>query len=285
VDADDVLVTNGAQEALSIAVQLIAASAPRIAVDPETYPGALDAFAAHGIEAVVEPEHADARYVMPDVSNPRGTGLDAAARDRVLEGRHPIIEDDAYADLRFDGPAARPLLATALGRVWHIGTFSKTFCPGLRVGWLVPPSRHLAKARAVKHDSDLQPNGLAQAVLEQILAKEDFDAHLARLRRFYAARARRLARGVRRFLPDWRFTMPSGGFALWLEAPDDVDEVGLLRAAIDAGVSFDPGSQFRPDHASRPTALRLCFSYVEADKLAIGVERLAEAWRRFLRTG
>lgn len=284
VSPGDVLITNGAQEALGIAARLAARPGARIAVDTETYPGALDVFRAHGLEPVTDPASADLVYVMPAVSNPRGTGLGAAERERALASGRPLLEDDAYAELRFDGPAPRVLLADAPRRVWHMGTFSKTLAPGLRVGWLVPPRRYLTRARAVKHDSDLQANGLAQAILEQYLASEDWDARLVRLRRFYEARASRMVRAVRAFLPDWDYQEPQGGFALWVTAPRGFDELAFLRTAIACGVSFDPGSQFRADGDDRSGGVRLCFSFVDARLLASGVERLGQAWKRFVRT-
>ena len=154
--------------------------------------------------------------------------------------------------------------------------------PGLRVGWLVPPERFLEAAIRAKRDADLQANGLGQAIVERYLREEDFPRRLERLRAFYRRRAKRLAAAVRRELPGWRFRFPEGGFALWLE-PDAPDcpggELGLLRQAIEEGVSFDPGSSFRPDRAPHPLALRFCFSALEPDALAEGARRLARAWR------
>lgn len=285
VAPSDVLITNGAQEALGIAARLAASPGARVAVDPETYPGALDVFRANGLVPSAERDRADVFYAMPAVSNPRGTTLASADRDQLLASRKPIFEDDAYADLRFGGPPPPALLAAAPERVWHMGTFSKTLAPGLRVGWLVPPRRFLARARAVKHDTDLQANGLAQAILEQYLANENWESRLVRLRRFYAARAARLVRAVRASLPDWRYQVPEGGFALWLMAPRHFDELAFLRTAIACGVSFDPGSQFRAGGEARPGALRLCFSFVDARRLEPGAERLGQAWKRFVRKG
>jgi 2-aminoadipate transaminase len=289
VVATDVLITSGAQQAIAIALELTCRAGDRVAVDAETYPAALDLLRARRLRPVARADALDgarAAYAMPALGNPRGLALDAAARGALLGSALPIIEDDAYADLRFDGPAPRPLLADAPGRVFHVGTLSKTLCPGLRIGWLVAPRRLRRRALVLKQGDDLQASSLAQAVVEQYLAGgadgpgTDFDARLVRLRRFYWRRAALLARALRRHLPGWRFAAPEGGFAIWAEADAVVDDVALLERALAAGVSFDPGSAFRPSSAGKPTAMRLCFSLAPATALDEGVRRLAAAWRR-----
>ncbi|HVR97335.1 MAG TPA: PLP-dependent aminotransferase family protein [Thermoanaerobaculia bacterium] len=286
VDPDRILVTSGAQQALMVAAQLLCPRGSRILTDAETYPGALDLFRAREITPVPRtegPADACAIYAMPAIGNPHGVGMGEAERHELLASGLPILEDDAYGDLRFDGPGPRPLCAEAPDRVFFIGTFSKTLAPGLRVGWLVPPEPFLEDAVGRKHDADLQSNGLGQALVERYLRDEAFPRRLEKLRDFYRRRAKRLAAALRRELPGWRFRFPEGGFALWLE-PDAPDcpggELGLLEAAVEEGVSFDPGSLFRPDRAAQPLALRVCFSALDPDALAEGARRLARAWRR-----
>ena len=220
---------------------------------------------------------------MPQVTTPRGAEMAHARRTELLASGLPIIEDDAYAELRFDGPPAPPLAVEGRAQVWHVGTFSKTLCPGLRLGWLVPPPRQLQRALRYKHDLDLQSNGLAQAIVSEFLRHDDFDARLVRLRRFYRHRCARLMAAVRRHLPSWRFDEPVGGFSLWLETGEALDDTDFLAEAMRHGVSFDPGRMFRPNQAGRPLALRLCYSLETADRLDQGVARLARAWDAFAR--
>src|SRR5258706_408282 len=156
-----------------------------------------------------------------------------------------ILEDDAYADLHFAGAAGPPLLARDRRRVWHIGTLSKSLCPGLRVGWLVPPRAQREAAIESKRQVDLQANSLSQAILEDFLGNIDFDALTSKASRFYARRARRLARALRRHLCTWRFRAPVGGFAIWAETDVEGDDASFLEVALQQGVSFDPGSSFR----------------------------------------
>jgi 2-aminoadipate transaminase len=283
VTADDVIVTNGAQQAIDLAVSTLGAAGAlgdggwRIGVDAETYPAALDLFRTRGALPVVGAA-VRCRYVMPHVSNPRGLALDDAARAQLLASGAALIEDDAYAELNFSGPPGRPLAADAPDRVFHVGTFSKVLCPGLRVGWLIAPRDAREEALRRKRDLDLQASSLAQSILVEFLDADDFDARLARARAYYRRRAVRLARALRRRLPAWRFRMPDGGFSIWCETGEPGDDIALLEAAVAEGVTADPGRLFRADDASAPVALRLCFSSAPVAALDDGVARVARAW-------
>lgn len=302
VSAGDVLITSGAQQAIAIALDLTARSGDRVAVDRETYPAALNLFRARGLKPVLAETSlavAGVAYALPAVGNPRGVALPDAARQRLLASGRLVIEDDAYADLRFDGPAPAPLLAAAPGRVFHVGTLSKTLCPGLRIGWLIAPRRFRRAALALKQGDDLQASSLGQAIAEDYLTggagtpAVDFEQRMRRLRRFYRRRAHALARAVRQHLPDWRMEIPEGGFAIWAQedtaggagaaAGAPVDEVAFLEAAVAAGASFDPGSTFRADGAPTPIAMRLCFSVAAPDRFDEGVRRIAWAWKQLQR--
>jgi 2-aminoadipate transaminase len=287
VSADDVIVTNGAQQAIAIAADLLVRPGQAIAVEPETYPAALDLFRARRLK-VVSLGHGRASYVLPLVGNPGGRPLSSEARAAVARGSSPIIEDDAYGELRFISKAPPLFLAERRSRTFYVGTLSKTLCPGLRVGWLIPPASRRKGALRLKASGDLQANSLTQAVAEDYLARTDYDERLSQLRRFYGARAERLAAAVHRWLPGWRFQYPEGGFSLWLTTDAHVDEARFLKAAIAEGVSFDVGSMFeaQPSTANtdQPTRLRLCFSFVRAQDLATGVRRLATAWNRVARS-
>jgi len=274
VSPDDVIVTTGAQQALVLAAGAIRG---RIAVGAETYPAAIDAFAVAGAHAVVSGVRTD--YAIIGVHNPRGD------QRREAPGEGATIADEAYAELRFDGRVPRPLLADARSRVWHIGTISKVICPGLRVGWLVPPRSARAAVIAAKSAADLQTASLSQAALVALLDELDYEAVVSRARSTYAARAAALAEAIRAHFPEGQFTEPDGGFTIWLELDDPCptprDEQALLAAAVDAGTSFDPGSMFRVDGATSPLALRLSFSHCAIDALGEAVRRLAIAVARW----
>ena len=287
--ADDVIITSGAQQAIAIALELTVRAGDKVGVGAETYPAALELMRARRLVPVPDWDGPPVRYAMPVVHNPRGDALADAARAELLAARGAIIEDDAYAELRFDGPPARPLLADDPDRVLHVGTLSKTLSPGLRIGWLVVPARLRERALLLKQGTDLQASSLGQAIAEAYLLGDDdvpavdWDARLVRLRRFYRRRATLLGRSLRAALPDWHFTVPAGGFAIWGQAPAGAparDELTFLRQAIEAGVAFDPGSTFRPDRGPAPLAVRLCFSAAPTASFDEGARRLGAAWRR-----
>lgn len=273
VTPEDVIVTAGAQQALALAA---AALGGPILVSRETYPAALDAFAAaHRAGGPA------ARYAIIGVDNPRG--VDRVDRD-ILDHPGPVIADEAYAELRFDGRVPRPLVADARDRVWHVGTISKVICPGLRIGWLVPPRDARARVLAAKSAADLQTGSLAQATLLALLDEVDVDALIARARGTYFVRAAALADALRAHLPSARFRDPEGGFSIWLEldaACDDASERALLAAAVAEGTSFDPGSMFRVDGSASPLALRVSFSHAPPEALAEGARRLGRAFQHW----
>ena len=277
VTADRVIVTSGAQQAIALALGVLPARGI-IGVERESYPGALDLIkgARHRVGALADT--AGAYYVMPSVSNPRGQRMNAEQRQALLERatRHRalLIEDDAYDGTWFNGDSSAPLLAEAPERVFHVGTFSKTLCPGLRIGWLVPPPKLARRVLRQKQNQDLQANSLAQALLERYLQGDQFDRHQRRARFRYRRKAAALMRSVARELPDLRFSAPGGGFSLWLEGDFKIDEKALLAASIDAGVAFDPGYLFR-SLPYESFALRLCYSNVAEADIDEGVRRLA----------
>lgn len=276
IGADDVVITAGAQQALSLVAACLPAGA-RVAVDRETYPAAMDAFALAG-HAVVTDGPADLAYVIDGVSNPHGVDRVGPRRAALLAGGAPIVVDEAYVELRFDGRVPRPLLADARDRVWHVGSCSKTIGPGLRIGWLVPPKARLADVLARKQAADLQTGALAQHVLARWLETASYDGVVERARNLYGARAERLARSLRRHLPGWRVVAPEGGFSLWVEADLDGDELELLEGAIGHGVVVDPGAAFRaPGVARGAPAFRLSFSHAPIAQLDLAVQRLARA--------
>jgi 2-aminoadipate transaminase len=264
VDAERVIVTAGAQQALAIAAELIGGT---ISVGDATYAGALDAFRRAGAHAVVE--GGAGCYVIAGVSNPQGVAREAPP------SQGPTIVDEAYVELRFDGRVSAPRIAD---NVWHVGTLSKTLAPGLRIGWLVPPQAQLAAALELKHASDLQTSTVAQAAAAHVLALLDYDLLVDHARACYADRAARLAEALRRHLA-LPFVEPEGGFSIWIETDERGDELALLRAALAEGVVFDPGSLFRPVASDR-LAMRLSFSTAPIDQLAEGARRLARAFHR-----
>ena len=285
VTADDVIVTNGAQQAIGIAADLVLRKGDAVGVEPASYPAALEQLRARGFKLTTL-GHGRAAYVMPGINNPTGQPFSAQSMAAVRASGAWIIEDDAYGELKFDGRLAPLLLAQLPRRTLHVGTLSKTLCPGLRVGWLVVPPSLRRRARELKENDDLQANSLTQAIAGDYLRGIDFDRRLQRLRRFYLARATRLTREVKKALPSWRFVFPQGGFSVWVDTGAAVLERRFAEIALDEGVSFDSGSAFVAAPAtsgSKSALLRLCFSSVPPARFAESARRLARAWARVQR--
>jgi 2-aminoadipate transaminase len=284
VTADDVIITTGAQQALAIIVQVLDLEGAFIGVDAETYPGALELFRHRGA-IPTRSRDAEAHYVVPGSSNPRGLGLSEGRRDELLRLSGPIIADEAYAELRYDGSCERPLLLDAPDRVFHVGTLSKTLSPGVRLGWLIAPQRFRRALLDAKRDADLQAPSLTQALVESFLDKFDFDEHLARARRAYSARMDALMSALRRFAPQLAYDEPQGGFTLFASLDEPLDELSVLELATRAGTSFDPGSMFRHDRDRLPFGMRLSPCNIEASDIELAVRRLASSiavhrWQR-----
>ncbi len=271
VTPDDVIVTNGAQEALGLVLEVL--TPQDVQVDNTTYPGALDLFESHGFPAVAG-ERRMIRYAMPAIHNPTGWTMPDRLRSKLLDAT-VLIEDDAYADLRFDGPSSAPMLAHARGSVFHLGSFSKTVSPGLRVGYLVPPPQWLEQILRVKSDRNLQVGGIAQAIVERLLSSGQYDERLGPLRAHYRRRAETMM-GAMPAMRGAHFAMPLGGFSIWVQTELTCSDTELLQHAIDHGVVFDPGCLFRVDGAkSTSAAFRLSYSATPIDQIGEGVARLA----------
>lgn len=270
VTPDDVIVTNGAQEGLTLVMELL--SPKTIQVDSETYPGALDVFRKHECIPLTKTNQS-IRYCMPAMHNPLGSIATVHERAEYL-GAQFVVEDDAYAEVRFDSIVSRPLLADARSQVFHVGSFSKILSPALRVGWLVPPREWLKAAREAKSSRDLQASGLSQAIVEHVLNWAEFDKRLESIRKHYQHRANRLIAALRQ-LENVQMTSPLGAFSVWLETSCTQSDEVMLKRALDAGVAYDPGCLFRPPSDSKQTlAMRVSFSSVPLDQMEQGVERL-----------
>jgi 2-aminoadipate transaminase len=277
VGHDDVIVTTGAQQALALTLEVLPEVKRSIAVAPETYPGALDLFRRKTALAS-DSRYAGVSYVVPGVGNPSGLDLTPFERDSLLSTGRFVIADEAYAELRFDGRVGRPLFADAPTRVFHVGSFSKTLCPGLRIGWLVPPARFRQALLAAKRAADLQAPTLGQDMIERLLERLDWSEHLAHARSVYARRVERLMHAVRRHLPSFSFREPEGGYNLFVTSDDpELDELDVLERATELGTSFDPGRLFRHDEVGRRFAMRLSSCNVPEESMDEAIRRLAQA--------
>lgn len=309
--ADNILITNGSQQALEFLGKLFLDRADTAVVTAPTYLGALQAFSAYEPNyAVIHPETggtslpdalrqrnaADAGaakfiYLVPDFANPTGETLSLTARHGVLDLAAqldvPVIEDAAYAALRFEGepqPALQALSVAREGgieasRVIYCGTFSKTLTPGLRVGWICASAAIIRRLVLIKQGSDLNSSLLNQMILHR-LAEDDFENRVRTACTHYQRRRDAMLETLQGWaIPGVTWTRPEGGLFVWVTLPASLDASDLLQSATrDAKVAFVPGGAFFTDGSGRNT-LRLSFSLENEDDIRHGIGRLGKIVR------
>jgi 2-aminoadipate transaminase len=218
-------------------------------------------------------------YTIPNFQNPAGVTLSGERRRRLLELAHeydiPVVEDDPYGRLRYEGGHILSLRAQD-PEVIYLGTFSKIFAPGLRLGWIAAPRPILDKVLLVKQAADLCGSSFAQAVAERYMTGTTWRRVLADLTRTYHERRDAMLAALSEHFPsDVTWTHPEGGFFVWVTLPGYVDTRPLLAEAVEHGVTFVPGTDFFAD-GSGANHLRLAFCYEEPVQIAEGVRRIAE---------
>ena len=305
-EADNIVITCGSQQALEFLGRLLLSPGDTALVTAPTYLGALQAFA--GCEPrydELRPEdgnrapasYADAArraggevklaYVVTSFANPTGDTLSLAAREQLLdlaaELDIPVIEDAAYAALRFEGEPLPPLLALEAARRGSIeraraiycGTFSKVLAPGLRVGWIAAPKALIRPLVLIKQASDLNSATLNQMVMHR-MAEAAFDAQVMRGRAHYRRRRDWLLAALQHHMPPGvRWTRPQGGLFIWVTLPEGVDAAALLQRSLEeANVAFVPGGAFFFDDRGRNT-LRLSYSLPAEADIDRGIAKLA----------
>ena len=320
VDIDNVLITTGSQEALDLIGKVLINSGDNILVEEPTYLGAIQAFTMYGARYVSVPIDEEGlqtdklegalrtgpkfMYILPNFQNPAGVTLSLERRRELvaLADRYgvPIIEDDPYGQLRFEGEHLKPLVVLDAerlkcenngkygGNAIYLSTFSKTLAPGLRLGWVVAPKdviHHLVQA---KQGTDLHSSSFDQMVAYEVARGGFIDRHVRRIREVYRQRRDVMLAALERAFPDpamgVRWTRPQGGLFLWLTLPESMDAAELLKEAIKDKVAFVPGAAFFPNGGGH-NAMRLNFSNAKEEMIEEGIARLGRAIHRQLRAG
>ncbi|MFD5764344.1 PLP-dependent aminotransferase family protein [Streptomyces sp. NPDC127049] len=300
-DAEDLLVTTGSQQALTLLATALLEPGGVVLVEDPCYLAALQTFGFAGARVVpvptddegIVPEALDeiaARekptllYIIPTFQNPTGRTLPAGRRAAVAEAaaRHGfwIAEDDPYGELRFEGEPVANLAChpAAADRTALLGSFSKVMAPGLRLGYLRAPAALRRACVIAKQAADLHTSTVDQAAAARYLRDSDLDAHVAGMRSAYRARRDAMLAGLPAALPGGsRWNRPEGGMFVWATLPDGHDATALLATAIGHDVAYVPGAPFfsgTPDRAS----LRLSFTTHAPDEIAEGLGRLAKTF-------
>ncbi len=309
---ENVLITCGSQQALDLIGKLLVNPGDRLLVEAPTYLGALQAFNAYGAEYVEVAVDDDGiqtalleealrsgpkfMYILPNFQNPGGVTLSERRRVELvfLADRYgiPIIEDDPYGQLRYEGEHLRPLLvldrenlrrddAYHLGNVIYLSTFSKTLAPGLRLGWIVAPPDVITKLVQLKQGSDLHTSTFTQMVAYEVARDGFLDEHVKLIRKVYRERRDVMLSALQEmFPPEVTWTRPQGGLFLWVTLPEGMDAQQLFEAALHEDVAFVPGDSFFASGGEGCRHLRLNFSNASPERIREGIRRLSIAVRR-----
>jgi len=295
---DDLLVTTGSQQALTLVTTTLVEPGDVVAVEEPTYLAALQCFQLAGarivpvasdehgmvpeaLAEVLERDRPVLVYVVATFANPSGRTLPAARRQQIaaLAEQHDVwvVEDDPYGELRYRGEQV-PALATYGEKVLYLGSLSKIGAPGLRLGWLRAPRSLMPAAVIAKQAADLHTSTIDQAAAAVYLTNADLDAHVAGLCAAYRERRDTMIAALPDTVPagaEW--TDPDGGMFVWLRLPGEVDTTEVLKQALAHNVAFVPGAPFfaaNPD----PATLRLSFTTNPPEEITEGMRRLAAAF-------
>ena len=320
-NVENVLITSGSQQALDLIGKLFINAGDRVLVEAPTYLGALQAFNVYGAEYVSVPSDDNGlctdlleqplrsgpkfMYVLPNFQNPAGTTLSASRRhDLVLLADKygiPIVEDDPYGQLRYEGEHLPSLVVLdhenvrrdsgySIGNVIYLSTFSKTLAPGLRLGWIVAPPEVISKLAQLKQGADLHTSTFTQFVAYEVACDGFLDKHVKLIRQVYRERRDVMLQALQEFFPPAvTWTHPQGGLFLWVTLPEGLDMKAVFNSAIEQNVAFVPGDSFyardlhNNDLAEGSRHMRLNFSNADPEQIREGIRRLSEAVETHLR--
>lgn len=306
-DSENVLITTGSQQALDLVGRVFVDPGDELLVESPTYLAALQAWNSYGARYLtasadeegirtdaLEPllaQRPKLLYSVPNFQNPTGVTLSAARRIGLVElaAAHgvPIVEDDPYRELRFEGEPLPRLISHAAGRlsgtesytggVLYASTFSKVLAPGLRVGYVVAPAEVIAKLVQAKQATDLHTASLNQMLVYELATSGAIARNGAAVARRYAERRDAMIAAMREHVPDGvTWTHPAGGMFLWVTLPLGLDAGELLQEALEQRVAFVPGTPFHPNGGGANT-LRLNFSNAAPEQIREGIARLGRA--------
>lgn len=301
ISPDHVLITSGSQQGLYLLGQVLLNKGDSVLVETPTYLGALQAFSICGASFVSVPSDEDGLdplwvdahanqakllYALPNYQNPTGRSLSTARRHQLVDvcarRNIPVIEDDPYGPLSYDGKMQPRLLSMNPDGVIYLGSFSKILTPGIRLGYVVAPPALMTKLEQAKQAVDLHTSQLVQMVAHEVIKGGFLDEHIPRIRELYASQCAAMLRELEEHMPagvSW--TVPAGGMFVWVTLPSGIDSLELFWEAIERNVAFVPGASF---YATSPqtNTLRLSFVTVPKEKIREGIAVLANVIRRKL---
>jgi 2-aminoadipate transaminase len=298
-----ILVTNGSQQGLDLISKILLNPGDGICLENPSYMGAIQAFDSYEAEYIIVPMDDDGMrsdelegilqrnkvkfiYALPNFQNPSGRTMSLDRRKILVETarRHgiPIVEDDPYGELRFEGEHLPSLRSFWPDGVIYLGTFSKILAPGFRLGWMVTPPELYDDIVFAKQPADLHTSTASQMATYEVCKDGFVDRHVEQIKDLYRERRDVMLRALEaHFPPGCRWTKAQGGLFVWAELPPTIDTNELLVEALQENVAFVPGRSFHPDRSGHNT-MRLNFSNVPPDRIEEGIARLGRAIKRRL---
>jgi 2-aminoadipate transaminase len=309
---ENVLITSGSQQALDLIGKILINPGDRVLTERPTYLGALQAWRSYQAEFISVPVDDNGlqtdllqealcsgpkfMYILPNFQNPGGVTLNLPRRRALIQmaDRYgtPIIEDDPYGELRYEGEHLPPLVVLDADRLNHDGsdngrgfvhgnviylsTFSKTLAPGLRLGWIVAPASVIQRCVMAKQGMDLHSSTFIQMLAYEVSREGYLDEHGREIRDVYRHRRDVMLKAMDQHFPSAvRWTRPEGGLFLWAVLPEHISAAAVLEKAVENKVAFVPGAAFHPDGGGENT-MRLNFSNAHPDQIEIGIRRLGQ---------
>jgi 2-aminoadipate transaminase len=300
IPAEQVIVTNGSMQADAFLFEHLVEPGDVVVVEAPTYDRTLLSLRKRGAEILAIPLEEDGidvaalasaleagarpklAHIIPTFQNPAGYTLSLEKRRRLLELAaeygFTIFEDDPYVALRFEGETLPTMLSLDTNDcVVYASSFSKTVCPGIRVGYLAGPTGTIAAITKLATETYISPNMVAESIVNEFCRSGDIEKSIETVKNALRERVERLSSALSSRIPDAKFTAPSGGYFLWVDLPDSVDVDALFAAAQERGVAFVKGTDFLLEGGR--SSLRLAYSGVTADEIDEGVSRLADAYQ------
>ena len=303
---DEIIITSGSQQALDMSGMLFIDKGDVVIFETPSYLGAVNALKAYEAELVAVSTDRDGIeidalkealekygdrvkliYTIPDFQNPTGRSWSPKRRKDFMEFiskyEIPVLEDAAYSELSFEENIEKPLCYyDQKGQVVYIGTFSKTFCPGLRVAWLCAHKSIMENYLILKSAADLSSSAIAQRQMAYYLQHNDLDAHIKSISSLYKKRRDCMMEVIDREFPkEAHYVVPKGGLFIWLELPENKDSRELLKRAMEEKVAFIPGGSFYPSSAKN-NELRLNFSNMTEEEIIKGMTILGRLTKEYL---
>jgi len=305
VTKDNILITNGSQQGLDFAGKIFLDEGDVVLCESPSYLGAINAFKSYNPKFLEVPTDKDGIimeelekilqttenikmiYVIPDFQNPTGRTWPIERRKKFIEiiskYEIPVIEDNPYGELRFEGENLPSLKSMdKKGLVIFLGTFSKIFCPGYRIGWTCASQEILKKFIFVKQGADLQASTISQREISKFIELYNLDEHVNKIKEVYLRRRDLMLNTMKEEFPEGiEYTHPEGGLFTWVELPKHLDSRVIMKDCLKHNVAYVPGGSFFPN-GGKENCFRLNYSNMPEDRIVEGIKRLGNVLKQYI---